>query len=378
MRWTMGHFLLAAVLAAPLVRAQDGGDAKERQEIEQARNDPNVAHLPISDVLQISLDGFNNNLILSTRLHSTSGWTVIVADPLEGICRVQLRGLGVWNGGPQPFFRPPYTPDTFMFIHTNTLPGGEEEAITVSLNPMKLSISQDSDSPTETRNISLMQNAPGFLNGEPPVHLIVNVTSKMNGVAPKKVDRTADDFLSLRRMYRGDTAIYLEPIFRELHIEEAIFGSDPVLAWEVFADEARPAAGAMSSVRQIVVELDSDDFHVRQTAARKLQDMGEPAAICLMHIDRSSLSAEQNSRIDAFLSAYHPVADEDVVRLRSDVNFLLDCLFETDDFIVHSALDRLEKVTGRTIAFDTSLRGEARRTAVGSLRELLASPTTQP
>jgi len=40
--------------------------------------------------------------------------------------------------------------------------------------------------------------------------------------------------------------------------------------------------------------------------------------------------------------------------------------------VVGCALDRLRKITGKPIAFDTSLRDDARREAVNQLREKIA------
>jgi hypothetical protein len=139
-----------------------------------------------------------------------------------------------------------------------------------------------------------------------------------------------------------------------------------------------------TDVQRIIARLDSDDFHERESAAHDLAQLGQPAANILRHLDRTGLSAEQNSRIDAFLSQYHPAGDEEAQRLGNDPEFLIDCLYSTDDFIVQSSLGRLTKIIGSKVDFDPSLRGDARRDAIRKLHELVerqtnsTSPSTAP
>jgi len=146
----------------------------------------------------------------------------------------------------------------------------------------------------------------------------------------------------------------------------------------VFLAEAPEDPQVTQQVERIVAQLDSDDVHERDAAAARLAELSDPAAVSLMHIDRSGWSPEQSSRIDGFLSSYRLVSDEDAHRLRDDLNFLLDCLYDTDDFTVHCSLKRLGEITGKPLAFDPSLRDEARRNAVNALREQLAPTTPKP
>jgi hypothetical protein len=218
----------------------------------------------------------------------------------------------------------------------------------------------------------LIQSAPGVDVDEPAVRLTVTGSDR------PPLARSAPDFLTLRRQYPAETTKYLEPIFRELHADGIAFSPDSKVAWQVFASEARADPSVTGKVSKIIQRLDSDDFHERESAAADLKQLGQPAAVVLWHTNRSALSAEQNSRIDAFLSEYQPVTDQDVKRLRTDVTFLLECLYDTDDFLVDTALAHLRQITGKPIDFDRTLRDEARREAVNQLRETLAPAATQP
>jgi hypothetical protein len=267
---------------------------------------------------------------------------------------------------------------------------------------MNLQVAQDLEGPAGLRQVLLMVSLTNSNNNdssEPPVRMTVTTQGnfsmsddeKLSTTAPAdaaaaaasepppvKIEHKAADFMSLRRQFPGDVANYLEPIFRELHADAAVFGPDRKLAWEVFVDEAKPDPNASEHVKQLVTRMDSDDVHERDAATAELSAMGESAAVSLLHMDRSNLSPEQQSRIDSFLSPFKPVSEEDVKRLRDDPNFLLDCLYDTDDFVVGCALERLRHITGKAVAFDPSLREDARRDAVNKLRQAIAPPTTNP
>ena len=359
--------------------------AEERKGIEKQYADaPVLLPAKLSDAVSFQLN--KNDLMVYTRLAPTNGPARLNLPELPGICVMDTRG-------PQPRLHQPYTPVSMLFIHFDfSKPGTSISSTTVQVTPMNVQVSQDMEWPGGgVRQVSLVQNLPGINDSEAPVRMSVSLIgnpseapatqaadANNDGSAMVKIEHTAPDFVTLRRQYPGDAAKYLEPIFRELHADATLFGPDPKLAWQVFLTEAPETPQVTQQVKRIVAQLDSDDVHERDAAAAHLAELGDPAAVSLMHMDRSAWSPEQSSRVDAFLSSYRLVSDEDAHRLRDDVNFLLDCLYDTDDFTVHCALKRLGEITGHPVAFDASLRDEARRNAVNTLREQLAPTTPKP
>jgi hypothetical protein len=355
------------------VAAADAALARERlvsrqQELRSVQDYPVLPAEPLARVLHFRIE--QNNLALYTDVPPTPSMSQIAVNDLPGLCTLDIHAFNQ--------FKPPahlsYTPMVMLFIRRDfDAPGCSESATTVQINPMSLQVSLDQTTLSEERQVSLVQSAPAVSNDELPVRLTVNIQS--SDVPPVRFTRSAADFLSLRRQYPADTARYLEPIFRSLHADAVVFDADPRVAWQVFAAQATPDPAVTTSVRQILARMDADDFRTREAAAEELKRLGQPAAVALQHMDRAALTPEQSSRAEAFLSSYHPVSDEQAGRLRSDVNFLLDCLLdERDPFVVNAALARLGDITGKDVKLDAHLRGADRQEAVFALRQTLTSP----
>ena len=142
---------------------------------------------------------------------------------------------------------------------------------------------------------------------------------------------------------------------------------DPHLAWQVFQDAFTPTPELKDRIKSLVARLDADQFKQREAASRELESLGEPAALVLMHWDRSGLSAEQASRIDAFVAKFRVDTDDQVAHLRHDRDFLLDCLNSEDATIRAVALGELQKIVGHPIGFDVNADPLARREKVNAL-----------
>lgn len=352
---------------------------------------PQIEPIALRDALVFRME--NSALAVFTRLPPTVAMSRVKVDGLPGLCVADV------HGAPAPKPSEPYTPTVLMFVHYDfSKPGAIAAALTVQVTPMNMQVSQDIETPNGIRQVSLVQNFPGPGDSEPPVRLRVSIQDKgadgpstapagtqpntplaENGeVIPLSIERTAPDFLTLRRSYPIEMARYLQPIFRELQADAAIFSPGRKLAFQVFGPQASADPQMTERVKQIIARLDSDDFHEREAAATDLQKLDEAAVTSLSRLDRGGLSPEQNTRIDSFLASYKPVTDEEAKRLREDVNFLADCLYENDDFVVRSALARLRAIVAQEIPFDNGLRDDARRNAVNQLRRKLTSATTRP
>lgn len=401
------HIVLAVCLVATPCGATDEQvgpqslqslQRSEQQDMERRTAEyPQLAPIALRDALIFRME--NNALAVFTRLPPTVSMSRVKVDGLPGLCVTDV------HGAPSPEPSAPYSPTVLLFMYYDfSKPGSITAALTVQVTPMNMQVSQDIETPTGIQQVSLIQNFPGLGDSEPPVRLRVSIHDKPGGEAvdpattapvtqPEaaipaaenvevsaalNIERTAPDFVTLRRRFPAEMARYVEPIFRELHADTVIFGADRKLALQVFASDAQPDPQLIARVKQIVTRLDSDDFREREAGAADLKRLDERAVTALTRLDRGALSPEQNSRIDSFLSACKPVSDDDARRLRDDVDFLIDCLHDEDDFIVRSALARWRELSGREIRFDNTLRGDARRAAVNALRDAYFNATTQP
>ena len=299
--------LSIALLIVTTSYAQDDSQWQKDRELaqQQVSNLPSVAPENLADVLKFGIE--QNDLTIHTRLMPTNGPSQINLKDFPGLCSV------VVNGTPTKA-HDLYTPLIFTFLRYDFVrTNGFESITTVMMTPMNLQVARDTESRTEIRNISIVQ-ANSSVQNEPRVTLRVTIQNLVSDQLSTKVDRSAADFVTLRRLYPADTAKYLGPIFQDLHADADVFGVDSKLAWQVLATDAQADPKVTADVQRIIARLDSDDFHDRESAAAELSQLGQPAAISLAHFDRTGLSAEQDSRLDAFLSLYHPVSDEDAGR----------------------------------------------------------------
>ena len=363
-------FVCVGLLAGRAAAAGDDLNKDQDQIQQQLASLPQAAPAGVADIVQFSVE--RNELAVHTKLQPTDGTSQIKVNDLPGLCSIEVRGPAGKHGNPRQL----------SFIRYRFTRYGKNDEIesvtTVMTTPIGLQVARDVESTTEIRNISIVQNNLAAQNGEPGIALRVSLQIIASDQQAVNIVRTAADFASLRRLYPADVAKYLGPIFQDLHADADVFAVDPKLAWQVLAADAPPQANVTSEVQRIIARLDSDDFHERESATHDLAQLGQPAAISLRHLDRTGLSAEQNSRLDAFLSQYHPASDEEVQRLGNDPDFLIDCLYLPDDFIVRSSLSRLAKITGSKVNFDASLSGEARWEAIRKLHDLVDRPTTLP
>ena len=189
----------------------------------------------------------------------------------------------------------------------------------------------------------------------------------------QQIHLTGRDFLSFLSEHPEATAQYVRPLFRALG-QEPVFTPDPLTSWQVFSDLWTPDATALRKVKGILPKLDAEDYHARDAALAELQQLGREGASVLLHLDRSTLTAEQNARIDRALGPYSRLSTKEAFRLRSTPEFLLDCLYSDDLAIRKSALNRLRTITRPDLQFDVTADAPARVAAVAALRQQLLPP----
>jgi hypothetical protein len=103
----------------------------------------------------------------------------------------------------------------------------------------------------------------------------------------------------------------------------------------------------------------------------------------LSHLDRMGLSPEQNLMIDRTLAPFAQLSPRDATRLRSDTEFLTDCLYLANPEVRAAALDRLKQVTGKELTFDLNGADAVRPAAILELRKQITAkpadgPATEP
>jgi hypothetical protein len=140
-----------------------------------------------------------------------------------------------------------------------------------------------------------------------------------------QVDVRAASFDELLRKYPGVCARHLVPLFREFNQDMTVFRVDAHLAWQLFPGAFSADAATTSKVLALVERLDAGDFRERELATTELDVIGGATVVVLNDVDRTPLTPEQRTRIDAVLARFNRLEPEEVARLLQDTEFLLRC-----------------------------------------------------
>lgn len=364
--------LLAPPFSAAATQLADTQPAATQPTLEQlklqskAETLAGVVGLPIhkvkaiSDVIELSMkDEF---LHATASLPAPLEEAVIQAPGLVGITTIRLQGVSA--GGEQPL--------GFSLQNTDfNTPDGIFIQTSILKNPVQLTISQDlARLNDEVHSIQLLQAMRGLDEGNPRVSLYVR-----DSTAPgNDITLQAESLAELRRANPAAVARYVDPIFRKLNQEGLLAKVDPRLAWQVFAKVYEPDEALRAKLNALLPRLGVDDFSEREAASVQLEKLGQPAALALMSWERERLNEEQISRIDAFTARFKPADEAEVARLRTDPDFLLDCLYIDDPAIRKQSLQALEKLTGKPIEFELDAAPAERLAAIERLRETIGRP----
>jgi hypothetical protein len=341
--------------------------AKAKMSLETAAESvgmPVINAKTVADVMTVSIR--DQDLQVSTPLKQTEQ-SIVSVPGLVGLTKVTVDAIGDNRDVPLRRFQLENidftSPDTIS-VHTS-----------VSSMPGDVRINQDLNRlDDQVHSVQLIQNTRELNEGETRIALYVQIT----GTPAVELRLTGDNIVDLRQKYPAEVAKYVDPIFRTLRQEGLLAKVDPKLAWQVFADAYQPPADVVSKVQQLVVQLDADSFPARESATQALEQLGQPAALALLHMDRKTLSDEQRGRVDAFLAKFKTTGDDRAKQLRRDRDFLLDCLYSDEEPIRRRALEELRKVVGEPIEFDITAPSEQRLAAIERLRRSIgAAPTTQ-
>ena len=190
----------------------------------------------------------------------------------------------------------------------------------------------------------------------------------------------SESFSAFARSHPTELTQNVRPMLEAFGPQPHLFAVSDELGAAVFPEAYRSDVAAQQRIAELVKQLGDESFAKRKQAGEELEKLGTQAVTELALLDRAKLDPEQAARVDAILTKTRPGFTIEADKLRSDVGFLLDCVMSPTPQLRKAALERLQKVTGRTIALDDAAGEEQRVREVYKLRgELIpASPTTVP
>lgn len=364
-------FILAAVLlTAALCAAQESSDLRDlklqaKAEIEKEINGlPSFGRHDPQEVITFTLQ--DGKIHPVTRLPITGAdYHSVRLTGLPGWAKVSVLGKEtIHTAGDREYIQ---------FLYRDlSVPGTIDVYTEIYSNPDSVNISQEAELPNDgIRSVQLVQAAA---EGPRAVALYIQ-TLLSDGSSLRRSCSGA----SLAELCQTNPAVidrYVRPIFRMLRQEQVVFEVDARTAYQVLRDLWHTDPATAAAADSAVAGLGADSYTDRETAMRRLQSLGEPAALYLMDAPWAGRGDEQAMRVQTFLAPYCPLSDEEAVKLESDPDFLLDCQFSSDAAIRRMALAQLGRVTGKKI--DPLPTGPAMESAVTKLRLSLIAPSTQP
>jgi hypothetical protein len=223
----------------------------------------------------------------------------------------------------------------FMLTYTELDEDGERsKQVIISADGSGMQLTRMTRSGDMRSNVWLTQDGSGVRRRgrslEPrsePVSLRVRSNQRIGGptVFSGQIDIRAASFEELLRNYPGVCAKHLVPLFREFNQDMTIFRVDAHLAWQLFPEAFTADAATTSKVLALVERLDAGDFRERELATAELDVIGGATVVVLNDVDRTPLSPEQRTRIDAILARFNQLDTDQVAKLLSDPEFLLRC-----------------------------------------------------
>jgi hypothetical protein len=323
--------------------------------------DANHPSRPMSDVL--SLTPFNGQLVLHTKLPSTpmgqqeklkidsgSEWSIV--DIIDGAA-----GSGS------------VVPTTFSLNQTQFNPLQTDTLIVQDMKGTFLNITKQTQTPTARKLIQMQIQYPNAAQNNPGLCKLM-IMDQIPGRAGAPVIVHSDNFSGFTREHPIEADRYVRPLLHQLG-QDAALAPDPMLAFEVFADQWTTDAATTAKINKLVADLAGGDFHQRTHAEHELANLDKSAAVVLMRLDRTKLTAEQNARIDKLLSPYLPISATSAADLRTDPSFLLNCLYSENIVIRKIALAQLQSVTKLTLNFDPAADAPTRNAAIPAILDTL-------
>jgi hypothetical protein len=240
--------------------------------------------------------------------------------------------------------------------------------------PVQLQVVQNIQTPQYLKTISLIETLD--ITDVEPVTLRVQTIGGADPIFSLVISATS--LPALRREHPREFEEYLRPMFQQFHQDQAVFGVEDPVAWQVMADVWQPPPDLPGRLAPLVAQLDSGEYSQREQAQAALREIGEPAALYLLSADRRNWSAEQRVRTDKLIAEFFPLTPQQAKSLGKDVNFLLDCLSSDNPGLRAATLKHLDRTLGRNIRLNLDAAQADRLASIAELRkQLSASATTR-
>jgi len=324
----------------------------------------------IEDLLHVATE--ENKLVIKSPLFEPEGAAKLQnrqvraeVEGFEGFCTLMVQPIGKGS-----FY--------FTFTHVSYPNLEGVSNFTISMQPGYLQMSRNLNSRVKNYTVNLVQSQGRMMYGQPD-GIQLNVYSGDNTGRNATSSNIAEpDFMTLRRKHPREVDQYLRPMMRELKLE-SLFSVDTMTAWQVFSDEWKGNKEVAEQLKKLLPDLEVDAYPQREAARQSMKKLGPEAALVIYRMDRRSLTPEQNSQLDALLSAHSFLSRPEAQRLLTDVDFLLDCMYSDDADVRSTAAKHLQQTIKREVAFDPKDDYDMRVTRVETLRsELSKTATTKP
>jgi hypothetical protein len=371
------HISFALILALGLQSAQAQNQAllqKRQKELrdQSEQTTRGIYELPgtykLRDVFDVRAD--KNSWTLTTKMPATHRNQPLRLN-IDGLHGVNVLTMSASNKNK--------TPDNFTFTNTNfSDPRAVQVATHLTLNYGNLIMGRYAQLLDGYHNVTLNQgnfleddfgrakDDSGRAGGRTAVQFSVQIGDSQ-GTSQTNIQYTAPDFATLRRQHPKEIDQYLRPLLRQLQME-SVLAADPMIAWQVFAEDLKPDQQTLKEVQALLPALDADSFQDRDRALHALRQKGLPVAVAITHLDRTKLSDQQNMLLDTAMAAFQPQRGADLSKWRNDTDFLLDCLYTEDLAIRTAALDAFQRKLGKLIQFDVTADFDARRVTIDAMR----------
>ncbi len=237
----------------------------------------------------------------------------------------------------------------------------------LNVNPHSISLSAES-----------LEQRINFSEGPADTTLAVNDID--SGVLPRSTHLTftARNLGQLRNEHPAEYRKFLLPVLGKLTDTSRMLPGVSDL-YEVFPEIPADEASARE-LGSLLPALDSTVPAERNAATDRIRAMGGRGILAAMRMDLSTMTPQQQTALMDVIAQGRRAKVQDRSAALRDPDFLLDCLEIDAPGIKPAALRALEKVLGRSVAFDPALRGPAAEAAADALRRQILgnSPTTEP
>lgn len=378
MRKTLTAIVAASMLAgaAANLHADQREDYKRMIEQQKKTQEMYTNHLPllegkkkIEDLLRVTTED-NHLVIKSPYFEADSNVKLqnrqvrVEVEGFEGFCTLMVQPIGKGS-----FYF------TLSHVGYPNLEGVSN--FSINMQPGYLQMSRNLNSMNKNYSVSLVQSQGRAMYGQADGVQLNVYASDNTGRNATNANLAEPDFATLRRKHPREVDQHLRPMMRELKLE-SLFSVDPMTAWQVFADEWKGNDAVAAQIKALLPDLELDSYPKREAARQAIQKLGPDAALVIYRMDRKGLTPEQNSQLDAVLSAHSFLSRPEAHRLLTDTDFLLDCMYSDQADIRALAAKHLGQTLNREVVFDPKDDYDARVNRVEVLRNEIAHAAGKP